>query len=81
MYNPVYDEDLLQEWGDEDFDLLVSWTEEIERSLGSLRYGTRTKASVAAEAIFGSKVGSRSMPVVTAAAAPSVVVPSKPWSM
>lgn len=79
--NPVYDEDLLQEWGDEDFDLLVSWTEEIERSLGSLRYGTRTKAGVAAEAIFGSKVGSRSMPVVTAAAAPSVVAPSKPWSM
>lgn len=79
--NPVYDEDLLQEWGDEDFDLLVSWTEEIERSLGGLRYGTRAKASVAAEAIFGSKVGSRAMPVVTAATAPSVVAPSKPWSM
>ena len=79
--NPVYDEDLLQEWGDEDFDFLVSWTEEIERSLGALRYGTREKASAAAEAIFGSKVGRRAMPVVTAAAAPSVVAPSKPWSM
>lgn len=77
--NPVYDEDLLQEWGDKDFNLLVSWTEEIERSLGDLRYGTRAKVSAAAEAIFGSKVSRRAMPV--AAAAPSVVAPSKPWSM
>lgn len=79
--NPVYDEDLLKGWEDRDFDLLASWTKEIERSLGDLRHGTRSKGSAAAEAIFGSKVGRRVMPAVTAAAAPSVVAPSKPWSM
>ena len=79
--NPVYDEDLLKGWEDGDFDLLASWTKEIERSLGDLRYGTRSKGSAAAEAIFGSKVGRRVMPAVTAAAAPSIVAPSKPWSM
>lgn len=79
--NPVYGEDLLQEWNDKDFDLLASWTEEIERSLGDLRYGTRAKSSAAAEAIFGSKIGRRAMPIATAAAVPSTVTPSKPWAM
>lgn len=79
--NPVYDEDLLQEWDDESFVLLASWAEEIERSLGNLRCGTQTKGGAAAEAIFGSKIGKRAMPVTAAAIAPSVVTPSKPWSM
>lgn len=79
--NPVYDEDLLQEWNDDDFALLASWAEEIERSLGGMRYGTRAKCGASAEALFGSKVGRRAMPIATTAAAPSVVTPSKPWSM
>ena len=79
--NPVYDEDLLHEWDDESFALLTSWAEEIERNLGNLRSGARAKGSAAAEAIFGSKVGKRAMPVTAAAVAPCVVTPSKPWSM
>ncbi|MFD0703253.1 nucleotidyltransferase family protein [Slackia equolifaciens] len=79
--NPVYDEDLLQEWDDESFALLASWAEEIERSLSNLRCGTQAKGGAAVEAIFGSKIGKRAMPVTAAAIAPSVVTPSKPWSM
>mgnify|MGYP001167215295 FL=1 len=79
--NPVYDEDLLQEWDDECFSLLTSWAEELERSLGNLRSGAQAKGGAAAEAIFGSKIGKIAMPVATAAVAPSVVTPSKPWSM
>lgn len=78
--NPVYDEDLLQEWDDVDFALLASWTKEIERSLEDLRFGTKEKGSAAAEAIFGSKIGRRALPITTATA-PSIVTPSKPWSM
>lgn len=81
LSNPVYDEDLLQEWDEKNFALLTFWTDEIKRSLDDLRYGTRAKGSAAAEAIFGSKVGRRAMPVATAASTPSVVTPSKPWSM
>ena len=79
--NPVYDEDLLQEWDDESFALLTLWAEEIERSLRSLRCGAQAKGGDAAEAIFGSKIGKRAMPVTAAAVVPSVVTPSKPWSM
>ena len=79
--NPVYDEDLLQEWDDESFALLTLWAEEIERSLRSLRCGAQAKGGAAAEAIFGSKIGKRAMPVTAAAVVPSVVTPSKPWSM
>ena len=79
--NPVYDEDLLQEWDDESFALLTLWVEEIDRSLGNLRCGARAKGGAAAEAIFGSKIGKRAMPVTAAAVVPSVVTPLKPWSM
>lgn len=79
--NPVYDENLLQEWDEEDFALFAFWAEEIVRNLDDLRYGTQSKSGAAIEAIFGSKIGNKAMPVAAAVATPSVITPLKPWSM
>lgn len=81
LRNPVYDEDLLQKWGDGDFALFSSWVEEVERSLNDLRCGTQAKCGAAAEAIFGCNVGKRAMPAALAGAVSSSVSPSKPWSL
>lgn len=82
LRNPVYDEDLLQNWEDGDFALLTLWTEEIRRSLDNMRRGTQAKCNAAVESIFGSKIGRKILPAsATVISAPNIVVPSKPWAM
>ena len=75
LSNPVYDEDLLQEWDDESFALLTSWIEEIERSLGNLRCGSQAKGGAAAEAIFGSKIGKERCPLQRQPSLPASSLP------
>ena len=81
LRNPVFDEDLLQAWDNENFALLASWTKEIERSLDDLRHGTRDKRAAAIGAIFGRKIGEKVLSAVTAVSTPSIVTPSKPWAL
>lgn len=82
LQNPVYDENLLHDWEEGNFTLLILWAEEIRRSLDRLRNGTQAKRSAAIEAIFGSKVGKQILPTAeSSASAPRIVMPSKPWAM
>ena len=54
---------------------------EIAQNVVDLREGTPAKRGMAAEAVFGSKIGKKALPASLAvAAAPSIVTPSKPWA-
>lgn len=81
LANPVYNENMVESWDDVDFEIFSSWTREIDWNVADLRGGTPAKRSMAAEAVFGSKIGKKALPAsIAAAAAPSIVTPSKPWA-
>lgn len=81
LANPVYNENMVESWDATDFETFSSWTREIARNIADLKEGTPAKRSMAAEAVFGSKAGKKALPASLAAvAAPSIVIPSKPWA-
>ena len=81
LANPVYDENMVESWDVMDFEIFSSWTREIAQNIADLRGGTPAKRSMAAEAIFGSKVSKRALPAsLVAIATPNTVAPSKPWA-
>ena len=81
LENPVYNENMIESWDDVDFEVFSLWTGEIAQNIADLREGTPAKRSMAAEAVFGNKIGKKALPASLAvAAAPSIVTPSKPWA-
>ena len=81
LENPVYNENMIESWDDVDFEVFSLWTGEIAQNVVDLREGTPAKRGMAAEAVFGSKIGKKALPASLAvAAAPSIVTPSKPWA-
>lgn len=81
LENPVYHENMVESWDDVDFEVFSLWTGEIARNVVDLREGTPAKRGMAAEAVFGSKIGKKALPASLAAAAtPSIVTPSRPWA-
>ena len=81
LANPVYDENMVESWDAMDFEVFSSWTKDIAQNIVDLREGTPAKRSMAAEAVFGSKVGKKAIPASLAATViPSIVTPSKPWA-
>lgn len=81
LANPAYSENMVESWDDVDFEIFSLWTGEIARNVADLSGGTPAKRGMAAEAIFGSKIGKKALPAsLVATAAPSIVTPSRPWA-
>lgn len=80
--NPVYNEDMLEDWSQEDTILFFRWIESFRQDLDNLFDGG-TKQASAVEAVFGKKIG-RNLKLFSgssAAVIPSGVIPKKPWGL
>lgn len=76
LSNPVYDENMLDGWGNSDVNAFFRWAETLGADLAGLQQ-SNAKKEAAAASIFGKKVKENILPATAGTAA--AVVPHKPW--